>query len=307
LKVDIAIVTYRRPRGLHRLLGSFQRLRFPGVAPQLRIVVVDNDAAESARPICQDALAWLDLPLDYRVEKQRGIPRARNAAVAAALGHADFLAFIDDDEVPSPEWLAELLRIANSRLADAVAGPCQAVFEEPVPRWIERSRLFERRRHTTGARIDYAFTGNVLVRTEALERMDSLFDERLALTGGSDGEFFRRFHAAGNEIVWADTAPVFEWVPRSRANARWILERAYRVGTTSTWIDRHRELAPTPATRLLAHGAWCVAKGTGLLPVRALAGRGSALDALRLAAFGVGRISGLAGLGFEEYRTVHGG
>ena len=154
--------------------------------------------------------------------------------------------------------------------------------------------------------MDHAFTGNVLVRTDALARMDALFDERLALTGGSDGEFFRRFHAAGNEIVWADTAPVFEWVPRSRANSRWILERAYRVGSTSAWIERQGGTGPALVARVLAHGAWCIAKGTCLVPCRAFAGRGAALEALRLAAFGFGRLTGLAGLSFEEYRTVHG-
>ena len=47
----------------------------------------------------------------HRVEGRRGIPQARNAAVAVALERADFVAFIDDDEVPSPLWLAELLRL----------------------------------------------------------------------------------------------------------------------------------------------------------------------------------------------------
>ena len=58
------------------------------------------------------------------------------------------------------------------------------------------------------------------MRTSALARLDALFDERMALSGGSDVELFRRFAAQGHSIVWADEAVVFEWVPRSRANAR---------------------------------------------------------------------------------------
>lgn len=306
VKVDICIATYRRPRGLFRLLGSFTRLRLPDPAPELRILVVDNDAAGSARPVCEDARSWLELPLVYRVEKRRGIPQARNAALAEALGCADFAAFIDDDEVPSPHWLAELLRVQAETGADAVAGPCEPLFEPPVPRWVERGCFFDRPRHATGERIDHAFTHNVLARTRALASLDALFDERMALTGGSDGELFRRFAARGHAIVWADAAVVFEWVPRSRANARWILERAFRVGISSAFVDRHHRERPVSAARLLAHGGWCLAKGATLLPVGALRGRAGAVAALRLAAFGVGRLGGLAGVHHEEYRTVHG-
>jgi GT2 family glycosyltransferase len=305
-KVDIAIATYRRPKGLWRLLGGVGRLRFGAEAPDLRVVVVDNDAEGSARAVCEDARTWLDHPLVYRMEKRRGIPQARNAAVAAALERADFVAFIDDDEVPSPQWLAELLRVQAESGADAVAGPCEPVFEEPAPRWIERGGFFERPRYRTGARLTGAFTHNVLVRTRALAALDALFDERMALLGGSDVELFRRFAARGHTIVWADEAPVFEWVPRSRANARWILARALRVGSSSAWIDRRGREGRVSVTRLAAHGGFCLAKGAALLPLGALGGRAGALRALCLAAFGAGRLGSLAGIHREEYRVVHG-
>src|SRR5262249_22718479 len=122
VKVDVAIATYRRPRGLFRLLGGLARLRFRGEPPDLRVVVIDHDPAGPAAEVCQDARRWLDLPLVHRVEPRRGIPQARNAAVAAALERAEFVAFIDDDEVPSPQWLDELLRVQAETGADAVAG-----------------------------------------------------------------------------------------------------------------------------------------------------------------------------------------
>jgi GT2 family glycosyltransferase len=272
----------------------------------VRVVVVDNDAEESAREVCADAASWLCFPLVYRVEKRRGIPQARNTAIATALDQADFLAFVDDDEAPGSDWLAELLRVQASRSADAVAGPCLPRFEEAPARWLERARLFDRPRHTTGARIDYAFTHNVLVSTRALAQMDRLFDEDMALIGGSDGEFFRRFAGRGHRIVWADAALVYEWIPRSRARLAWILRRAFRVGSTSAWIDRRRLQPPLRASRLAAHGSWCVAKGLLLLLAALARGRGAAARALRLAAFGAGRLAGLLGVTYEEYRGTHG-
>jgi GT2 family glycosyltransferase len=306
MRVDVCIVTYRRPQGLLRLLGALQELRFPAEAPELRVVVVDNDPAESARPVCDDAHAWLSAPLVYLVEKRRGIPQARNTAVAASLGSADFLAFLDDDEVPEPSWLAELLRVQRARQADAVAGPVLPRFEAETPGWLVRGGLFERPRYTTGARIDHAFTGNVLVRTAELARMDAFFDERMALSGGEDAEFFRRFAASGRRIVWADSAIVYESVPASRAKLRWLLARSFRVGCSAVWMERRRIPRQRSETWLFVNGCWCVAKGMLLLGTTLLRGRAAAARALRLSWDGAGRLSGFFGHVDEEYRATHG-
>jgi succinoglycan biosynthesis protein ExoM len=306
VKVDVCVVSYRRPRGLLRLLSGLQQLRLPEPAPDLRVVVVDNDPERSARPVCQEAQVWLRFPLVYALEKRRGIPQARNAALALALERADAVAFLDDDEEPEPDWLAQLLRVQQETGADAVAGPVVPVFEESPPAWIERGRLFEPSRFATGTRLSSAFTNNVLVRARALAAMDALFDERLALTGGSDDEFFRRFAAAGHSIVWADEAPVHEWVPATRARLGWLLRRQLRVGTCAVLVERGLRRPPRPPWRLLAQGLWCVAKG-GLLALLALPrGRGPAAAELRVAAFGAGLLAGLCGLVVEEYRAVHG-
>ncbi len=306
MRIDVCIVTYRRPAGLQRLLGALQQQEFPGEAPALRVVVVDNDPQESARSVCEDARSWLTPSLSYVMEKRRGIPQARNSAVAACLKRSEFLAFVDDDEVPDPDWLAELQRVQRLRDADAVAGPCLPRFYGSPPRWIAQGRFFESPRHTTGERIDHAFTHNVLVRTAALADMEALFDERMALTGGSDAEFFRRFARTGHRIVWADDARVFEWVPETRARLGWLLARAFRVGCSSAWIARRSDRPPTAVAWMLANGVWCIAKGAWQLALALPRGRAAAVHALRLACDGAGRLWSLAGLSYREYRTTHG-
>jgi glycosyltransferase involved in cell wall biosynthesis len=302
VKVDLCIVSCRRPQGLLRLLGALQELSLPEPAPELRVVVVDNDPEGSAREICAEAAGWLRFPLLYLVEKRRGIPQARNTALAAALERADFAAFLDDDEVPEPGWLAELLRVQAARGADAVAGPCLRLFEVPPPRWLERGGLFDLPRRVTGARLATAYSGNVLVATHALAQMDRLFDERMALLGGSDDEFFRRFAGRGHRIVWADGARVYEWVPPARATLGWILRRNFRVGTSAAFVERRLTQPPRPAPRLLAHALWCLAKGTLRAGLALPRGRGPALRELRLAATGAGRLAGLFGFFYREYR-----
>jgi glycosyltransferase involved in cell wall biosynthesis len=306
VKVDVCVVTHRRPVGLHRLLGGLDALDLPEPRPELRVVVVDNDAGESARPVCEDAAHWLRHDLLYLVEKRRGIPQARNTALAAALERADLAAFIDDDEVPEPGWLAELLRLQASRGADVVAGPVEPVFEAPPPAWIERGGFFLRPRHATGARIGYAYTHNALVSMRLVGGADRWFDERMALTGSSDTELFERLARDGARIVWADLAVVREWVPASRARLVWILRRALRVGTAQSFIDRRCAEPPRRAPRILTHGAWCVLKGLVQAGVGCLRGRAGAAHGLRLAAFGIGRLLGLAGVSLAEYRHTDG-
>ncbi len=305
MKVDVCVVSYRRPRGLLRTLSSLQAIRLPRPEPELRVLVLDNDPEESAREACAEAERWLRFPLVYAVEKRRGIPQARNAALALSLEHADLVAFLDDDEEPDPGWLTELLSVRSRCDADAVAGPVLPVFEEPPPSWILRGRLFEPPRHATGARLGTAATGNVLVATRALAALDRLFDERMALTGGSDDELFQRFARAGHSIVWADEAIVREWVPPSRATLRWILRRSLRVGTCTALVDRRLRQPPLPAWRHLGQAVWCVAKGALLALASLPRGRGPAVARLRLAAFGLGRLGGLLGLALPEYRAVH--
>lgn len=302
----MCVATYKRLKGLERLIVGLSELAFSGDPPYVEIIVVDNDADGSAMKVCEELRERSKWPLRCVVESRRGIPFARNRAIECAGEGFDYIAFIDDDEVPQPRWLDELLCIREVYNADVVTGPVLPRFEGDVPRWIVKGKFFDRRRYITGTPLVHAFTGNVLIRCEIFSPMEGLFDERMALTGGSDRHFFRRVARAGFKIVWADDAIVHEWIPQSRTCFKWLVQRFFRVGNAASWIEL--DLTPSWSTCcvLAAKGVVWIALGALLAPCGLLGGFHVFVRGARYVAYGAGMLSGLLGGRYEEYKETHG-
>ena len=192
ISVAICVITYQRPKGLRRLLNGLNCLTFSQSKHlDVRVIVVDNDSTGSASQVCESIIPSFKYPLTYSIESRRGISYARNRAIACVPPDTDFVAFIDDDEVPETSWLDELLTAQSKYDADVVSGPVLPYFpSETVATWVVKGRFFERPRYPTGYLRKTAATNNVLVCGEIFRSMDKLFDERFALTGGEDGHFF---------------------------------------------------------------------------------------------------------------------
>jgi hypothetical protein len=288
-EIAVCIASCRRPEGLFALLGALDAQVFTAPEPALRIVVVDNDPAGSARSVCEDARRWLRHPLRYLQEKRPGIPMARNAAVSAAWD-APWLAFVDDDERPEPGWLDALRHAQREHGADLVAGPVLPRFEREPPAWLRRGRFLEY--EPSGPHS--ARTGNLLVRTRCLAEQPVLFDERMVPIG-EDRELFERVAAAGARSVWAPGAIVHETVPCERMTLRYVLARGYRVGVAASRIACIRGPRGRAAARALLHGGWCALRGTLEATGTPLRGAAAGAAGLRLLAFGLGRWRGLRG------------
>src|SRR4051794_29962656 len=210
VRVVVAIATCGRPRGLRLLLEALDRLILPAGA-SLSAIVVDNNPDGSAREIVADCAARVRPALIYVHERQRGISYARNAALDAA--HAagpgnqpDFIAFIDDDEVPEPGWIASLLAKQAETGADVVSGPVVPEFDGDAPRWAVDGGFYASDDIPDGAARSVAATNNALIRAGLLGPGGFRFDEALALTGGEDTMLFTEMSDAGHRIVWAREA-----------------------------------------------------------------------------------------------------
>jgi succinoglycan biosynthesis protein ExoM len=306
--ISICVATYQRPEGLKRLMGGIDRLIFDRIKdPQIEVIVVDNDPTRSAENFCDQLKLNFKWKLKYLSEPEQGISYVRNKAVSEVSINADFVAFIDDDEVPEPAWLEELLTVQQTYHADVVAGPSLPFFPaQDVPQWVIKGKFFEPQRYPTGHLLKFTGTNNVLIRAQILSTMDKIFDERFALTGGEDTHFFMRVYRAGYKLVWADLAIVHEWIPQSRTNAKWILQRGYRCHSTYGLCEKELEPLTKVLFRRTFTGSGRIAIGMISLLPSILLSRHLFIKALLQICRGAGMLSGLVGRSYEEYQSIHG-
>lgn len=228
--VDVCVATYRRPARLADLLASLASQILPS-GTSVRVIVVDNDKAGSALDCVSrfaGAAATADMSVTYVAEPTQGISFARNRALTLAT--ADWLAFIDDDERASRDWLARLLETATHHSAEVVFGPVLAILPERCPTWVRKGGFFERPRYETGTPLPFGATNNALVSGTFVRRLGARFSPEYARSGGEDTDFFASLGAKGARMVWCDEAIVSEDVPPERANLAWLLRRHFRSG-----------------------------------------------------------------------------
>jgi succinoglycan biosynthesis protein ExoM len=224
---------------------------------QLEVVIVDNSEFGYFR---DDADAWADrapCPVVYVHEPVPNIARARNAGCRTARGA--FIVFIDDDERADPLWLARLMRAAEEWQADAVYGPVLPDFEggEP-PAWDPTGSCFRQFLELQpGARLEVAYTHNLLVRRSTCIVRPEPFDTRYGQTGSEDTAFTYCLTRRGRKIVWCPDAVVHEFVPRKRMDLGFHL---YRVFVQTQNFFRI-QVAHEPLPRAVVRGARIAAYG----------------------------------------------
>jgi len=182
MRISVVIPTCHRPDLLARCLRGL-------VTNEAEIIVGDDSRDDATRDFVSrefPQVHWVPGP-------HRGPAANRNSGARAATG--DWLAFVDDDCEPQPNWLAALVQAGGD--ADVVEGRVVAPGATDSP--------FEE--HVENLHGDLLWSCNLAVRRDVFERLGG-FDEDFLEAGGEDMEFAWRVARAGLRVRFAPDALV---------------------------------------------------------------------------------------------------
>ncbi len=247
MKTVLCVCTYRRPEGLRQLLESLTTL---SATEGMEVVVVDNHADGEGAAVCAQMPSNYPFKIHASIEPQAGISPARNKVVNTALTlEPTFLAFLDDDERPSIDWLSELLRVQKSTNADVVGGPTLSEFPSDVDESIKQNPYF-------GADLNIAdmaacqlqAAGNFLIKADVIAPMaPTFFHPAFAQSGGEDLAFFTQLAKQGASMHWAANAVVHEAVPESRLTQSWMKSRVVNIANSRVRVMQMLDPGVLPA------------------------------------------------------------
>jgi len=298
-RVLIAIPTCKRPKSLARLLGAIAALR---TTAEISVLVVDNDAeAHQGFNLCRRLAPDYRWPLRAVIEPQRGIAAARNRLVSEALrSEAHFIAMIDDDEWPGPNWITHFLETQKQTGADILQG--SILFVREGPRTGAASDIC----HPTGPVDMLQGAGNLLICRQILEQTPHpWFDPAFGLTGGEDLDFFVRLKRAGYRFAWANEAVAFGRETASRRGLGWTVRRAYSNGNSDmrVLLKYRQGLKPLALESLKILGALLLSPLLAIILALSPNHRGRPLVMFSRAA---GKLTAMMGMRYNEYALVHG-
>ncbi len=288
-RVVVCVATFSRPTLLRDCLLSIFESVVGVTGYRTTILVVDNNAEAISDSIMAslpsaDSIEWMVCH-----EPQPGIPFARNRALIESIERrADFIGFIDDDEVVDRRWFEEIVFAIDHPEVDIVSGVVVPETRRMISGVISRPRLRDR-----------AETGNVIFKAWIADRLR--FDTSLAFCGGSDTLFFRQAFELGARIVSCDTAIAVESVPIERQSIGWRIRRQWRYGIVSTMIEKKLQRGRS-VFLMTAVGVLQIPIGLLQLLVGALDSRETALRGVDRLVRGVGTLAGLIGVRYDEYK-----
>lgn len=224
---------------LGNFIYSLEGLRRPKDT-YVDVLIIDNDFNQSAKKVIQHQQMHSSFKIHYDIQPIRGIAAARNKVLETAIElKADYVAFVDDDEVVQPLWLCQLYDRHLTTNADAVGGPVylfptseSKLDPQTLSPPTDLPELFLKGKK--GLRTPY--TNNVLISSRVYKDLKMRFDESFGLSGGEDVEFFNRASRLGVKFAFSDHAYVIEYVPSSRMTEQWRFMRQMNIANSNARI-----------------------------------------------------------------------
>ena len=206
-----------------------------------QLVVVNNSgdaSAEITKKQLENSTIETVCKYSLIVSYGNNIATGRNAVLDSA--EHSLVAFLDDDEFPTIQWLPNLVAFLQKNRCTIAAGPTYPIFLFSAPKWVKQVDLHAARGKTTGQRLRTCATANVLINMNQCG--EERFDPQYGHTGGEDTDFFLRLTGRALQLLWCNEAEVYEYIPKHKCTSKYMIKRSVLQGILERRI-------------LLSHGA----------------------------------------------------
>jgi len=241
MRVSVVLCTHTLDR-YHDLLDAAESVR-EQTYDDVELVLVSDGSEAVTRQFERDFGDSEDVVITA-LDENRGLLEARNHGAAVASG--DVVAFIDDDAIADPEWVAELVESYEQRDVPAVGG-------KMVPEWVAGKPEFlpeefywlvgvthcgfgpDGDREAAGE-VRNTFGSNISFRRDVFLELGG-FDPEIGgrqgdanLQGGETELSVRLQQEFGQSVWYNPQAEVAHKVFNYRTDPKWLLDRAFWQG-----------------------------------------------------------------------------
>lgn len=238
-RISLVIATFN---GATRIGTTLHSLLTQSLSSELwEAVVVNNNSTDTTADVVREFMAaHPEVAVVLTNELKQGLSHARNKGIEIAQG--EIIAIIDDDEIASPQLLADYLHFFDTHPeAVAAGGRIVPLYANGRPEWM--SRHTERPIAGTldlGDRIvpfpegKYFGGGNMALRRSAIEKYGA-FNPALGrrgttLLGGEEKELYARLCDAGEKIFYIPTAYIQHVIPDAKLTRDYFERVCFRIG-----------------------------------------------------------------------------
>ena len=210
--VSIIIPTYNRLARLKQVIAAVERQTYP--LGNMEVIIVSDGSTDGTH----EYLASIQTPLDLRfiAQPNSGPAAARNNGFRSA--HSEYVIFIDDDVVPSPQLVAEHMRLHATRPNLVVLGPMLNPPDFTHSPWVAWEQAMLEKQYAAMRRGDWTatarqfYTGNTSLPRLVLISSGG-FDERFRRA--EDIELAYRIEKLGVEFCFTMAAVSYHYAERS--------------------------------------------------------------------------------------------
>lgn len=260
--ISVVICAYTEARW-NDLLAAVTSVQHQDVPPYEIIVVIDHNPRLLER-------VQRHVPGIVIIENRqsRGLAGTRNTAVAIAQGA--IIAFLDDDAIAAPDWLAQLSTGYDNLQVIGVGGSIQPLWPGNRPGWFPEEfdwvvGCTYRGLPTQSAPVRNLIGANMSFRRHvfgAVQFYSGIGHVGTSPLGGSDPDFCIRVNQQWPQkiLLYEPRARVYHRVSKNRAHWRYFRLRCYNEGFSKSLIARRVGSTDALATerrytfRTLPHG-----------------------------------------------------